>query len=162
MRINLGAFVAAPIQDVFAFFDDPANTLEFNTHARRFEVVAVQPDGRRTIDFEMNSGAKTWMQTVEQEVREPPTKLVTRGGTWTSDRRTFLMTVTTDRSFSVEGDGTRLDVTVEFRLDQPWRRPFWTVLSWIQRGATQLELEHQLYYMTDLIAARHKRNASIE
>jgi hypothetical protein len=150
VAIKLSKVIRAPVDDVFGFLDDPAKTLEFNDHAVDFEVVDVQPDGRRTFDVVMRSGAREWMQTIEQVVREPPTRLMTRGGSWSTDRRQWLLTITTDRRFTTEGDGTRVDVTIDARLDHPFRRPFRAILNWLQRGATRTEFEHQL----DFIARR--------
>ena len=97
MALDISRLIRAPIEDVFSFFDDPSNTLEFNPHAERFEIIDQQPDGRRTYDVVMRSDANEWMQTVEQVLREPPTRLVTRGGSWTTDRQNWLLTITTDR-----------------------------------------------------------------
>ena len=153
-RIHLKAYVPAPIEEVFDFFDDPDNTLEFNQHAERFEVVEVQSDGRRTIDVVMKAGRKTWMQTFEEVVREPPTRLTTQGGTWTTQRDQLELSATTDRRFSVDGDGTRVDVTVDLRLQRPLQRPFWAVLGWLQRGAAQREFERQLSQVAQRLARR--------
>ena len=150
MPISLSTFIRAPIDEVFAFFDDPKNTLAVNEHTVRFEIVDEQPDGRRTFEVVMRAGAKEWTQTIEQVVREPTTRLTTQGGSWTTDRREWVLTVCTDRRFSIEGDGTRVDVTVETRLDHPFRRPFQAILNWLHQGATRTEFEYQL----DLIAAR--------
>ena len=144
MATRISRLIRAPIDEVFAFFDDPANTLEFNPHAKRFEVIDQQRDGRRTYDVVMHSDTRDWMQTVVQELREPPTRLVTRGGTWTTERHSWLLTVTTDRRFSAEGESTRVDVTIDSRLDQPLRRPLQALRNWLSRGATQQEFEHQL------------------
>lgn len=144
MAISLSTVIHAPIEDVFAFFDDFRKTIDVNVHAVRLDVVDTQSDGRRTVDVLMRAGAKEWMQTIEQVVREPPTRLVTRGGTWTKDRRPWLLTVTTDRRFTAEAEGTRVDVTIENRLDDPLRRPQWAILNWLRQGATRREFEHQL------------------
>jgi hypothetical protein len=144
MSTRISRLIHAPIDEVFAFFDDPGRTLEVNPHAERFEVVDQQPDGRRTYDVVMRSDTTEWMQTVEQVRREPPTRLVTRGGSWTTDRDRWLLTITTDRRFSVEGDGTRVDMVIESRLDQPWRRAMNTLRNWLWRGAASQEFEHQL------------------
>jgi uncharacterized protein YndB with AHSA1/START domain len=144
MATRISRIIRAPIDEVFSFFDDPSSTREFNPHAERFEVVDQQPDGRRTYDVVMRSDTNEWMQTVEQVLRVPPTRLVTRGGSWTTDRHRWLLTITTDRRFAVEGDGTRVDVTIESRLDQPLRRPIQAVRNWLWRGAAQQEFEHQL------------------
>jgi hypothetical protein len=144
MAIRISRFIRAPIDEIFSFFDDPSSTLEFNPHAERFEVVDEQPDGRRTYDVVMHSDTNDWMQTVEQLLREPPTRLVTRGGSWTGDRHRWLLTITTDRRFAADGEGTRVDVTIESRLDQPLRRPLHAIRNWLWRGAAQQEFEHQL------------------
>jgi uncharacterized protein YndB with AHSA1/START domain len=156
MATSISRLIQAPIEDVFAFFDDPSRTLEFNPHAERLEVIEQQPNGRRTYDVVMRSDTTEWMQTVEQVLREPPTRLVTRGGSWTSNRQRWLLTITTDRRFSDEGDGTRVDVTFESRLDQPLRRPLQAVRNWLWRGAATQEFEHQLA----LIAKRLEAQAS--
>ncbi|MBA2382839.1 MAG: hypothetical protein H0V73_12080 [Chloroflexi bacterium] len=93
---------------------------------------------------------------MEQVLREPPTRLVTRGRSWTTDRRSWLLTITTDRRFSVEGDGTRIDVTIESRLDQPLRRPLQAVRNWLWRGAAQQEFEHQLTLIAKRLEAAHR------
>lgn len=154
MATHVSRFIRAPIDQVFAFFDDPADTLEFNPHAERFEVVDQQPDGRRTFDVVMRSDTTEWMQTVEQVLREPPTRLITRGGSWTKDRQAWLLAVTTDRRFSAEGDGTRVEVTIESRLDQPLRRPVQAVRNWLWRGAAQQEFEHQLALIAKRLEAQ--------
>jgi uncharacterized protein YndB with AHSA1/START domain len=154
MATHIRRIIRAPIDEVFSFFDDPSSTLEFNPHAERFEVVDQQPDGRRTYDVVMRSDTNEWMQTVEQVLRVPPTRLVTRGGSWTTDRHRWLLTITTDRRFAVEGDGTRVDVTIESRLDQPLRRPIQAVRNWLWRGAAQQEFEHQLALIAKRLEAR--------
>ena len=151
MEIKLSRFIRAPRDEVFAFFDDPANTLQVNEHAVRYEIVDAKPDGRRTFDVTMRSGTKEWMQTIEQVVREPHARLMTRGGSWTTDRRNWLLTVTTDRRLSTEGDGTRVDVTIESTLEQPFRRPFQAIRNWLQRGATRAQFEYQLGAIADRI-----------
>lgn len=153
MTTTVSRFISAPIDEVFAFFDDPGSTLEVNPHAVRFDVVDEQPDGRRTYDVAMRSESGTWMQTVEQVLRQPPTRLVTRGGSWTSDRERWLLTITTDRQFSVEGDGTRVVVRIESKLDHPLRRPAQALRNWLWRGAASQEFEHQLALIAERLEA---------
>lgn len=150
MAISLSRFIDAPVDGVFAFFDDPANTLTVNEHAVSFEVVDTQPDGRRTFDVTMRAGTKDWTQTIQQVVREPATRLTTQSGTWTADRGEWLLIVDTDRRFSIEGNGTRVDVTVEARVCHPWRRPIQAFQNWLHRDVARAEFEHQF----DLIAHR--------
>ena len=153
-RTHLSTYVPAPIDEVFDFFDDPDNTLEFSEHAENMTVVDVQGDGRRTTDVLMKAGRKTWMQTVEQVVRQRPTRLTTRGGTWTTDRERFLLAVTTDLRFSAAEGGTQIDLTSEFRLQRPWRHPFWALLNRLQQGATKRNLEYRMSLVTERIASR--------
>jgi hypothetical protein len=155
MSMRVSRYIHAPIDQVFSFFDDPANTVEFSPHAERFDVIDHQPDGRRTYDVWMRSDARHWMQTVEQVLREPPHRLITRGGSWTSDRSKWLLTITTDRHFSVEGHGTRIDATIETQLDQPLRRPLQAVSNFLQRGAAQRQAEHQLALVAKRIEEHH-------
>ena len=156
MATSITRFVRAPIDEVFSFFDDPGSTLQFNPHAEGFDVIDRRSDGRRTYDVVMRSDTKEWMQTVEQVLREPPTRLLTRGGSWTGDRHRWLLTITTDRRFSVEGDGTRVDVTIETRLDDPLRRPLMAIRNWLWRGAAQQGFEHQLALIAKRIEAQRR------
>jgi hypothetical protein len=156
MSVNLSRLVDAPIDDVFAFFDDPINTLGANDHATHLEIVDVQPDGRRTFDVAMRAGAKEWMQTVEQVQREPPTRLLTHGGTWTTDRHHWLLVVATDLRFSPDGDRTRVNVRVEAHLDRPFRRPLEALRNWIHRGAARAEFERQLDLLANAIEGAGK------
>ena len=144
MAISLSTFIHAPVDEVFAYFDDFATTLTLNDHAVSFEVVDRQPDGRRTFDILMRGGGTEWMQTTEQVVREPPRRLLTRAGSWNVDRLHWILATTTDRRFSTEGDGTRVDVSVETRLDHPLRRPIRAVQNWLQRDLARAEYEYQL------------------
>jgi uncharacterized protein YndB with AHSA1/START domain len=153
---TLSRHIDAPLEHVFSFFDDPSNTIEFNEHAVQFDSVDVQPDGRRTVDVVMGAGSRQWMQTVEQVLRDPPRRLITSGSTWSTDRGHHLLTVTTDRRFSAEGDGTRVDVIIHSRLHQPLRRPVQAIVNWLQRGATQAEFERQLGLIAKRIEERHR------
>lgn len=156
MAINLSTLISAPIDEVYSFFSDPASTLQFNEHAVRFQVVHAQPDGRRTFDVLMRAGSNEWTQTVEELVDEPPIRLVTRGGSWTTDRRQWLLTITTDRRFSREGDGTRVEITIDFKLGQPLRHPAQAIGNWLRRGAARAEFERQLALMAERLEAQHR------
>ena len=156
MRFEVSRSIRAPIDEVFAYFDEPSSALEFSPHAEGVEAVSQRPDGRRTYDILMRADTKEWRQTIEQVLREPPTRLVTRGGSWTTDQSKWLLTVTTDRHFEAEGDGTRVEATIETQLDQPLRRPLQAVRNWLYRGAAQQEFEHQLALITKRIEARRQ------
>lgn len=156
MKFEVSRSIRAPIEEVFAYFDEPSNALEFSPHAQSVATVDRRPDGRRTYDVLMRADAKEWRQTVEQVLREPTTRLVTRGGSWTTDRAKWLLTVTTDRRFEVDGDGTLVEAIIETQLDQPLRRPVQAVRNWLYRGAAQQEFEHQFALIAKRIEARHQ------
>ncbi len=153
MTVILSAIVRAPIDEVFGYFDLAENTAVASEHAVRVDVVDIQPDGRRTCDVVMVAGARQWMQSIEQVVREPPLLLTTRSWTWTRDREQPLLTVLTDRRFSSEPGGTRIDATIDYQLDRPWRRPFLVMTNWLRRGAAQREFERQLSKIVQRIEA---------
>lgn len=153
MRFEVSRSIRAPIDQVFAYFDQPSSALEFSAHAERVETVDQRADGRRTYDVVMRADTREWRQTIEQVLREPPTRLVTRGGSWTTDRSRWLLMVTTDRRFQVEGDGTRVEATIETQLEQPLRRPLQAIRNWLYRGAARQEYEHQLALIAKRIEA---------
>jgi uncharacterized protein YndB with AHSA1/START domain len=155
MRIELTGVIPAPIEDVFDFLDDPANAVRLSEHAADhaagIEVIDSKPDGRRTVDIRMRAGNREWVQTIEQIVRERPTRLVTRGGTWQESQDAVVLAVTTDRRLSTGPDGTHLTLTVDYEPGRP--SLVQSARLWLQRGATRLELEHQLYSLTEHFAS---------
>jgi len=161
MRWNFTIPIAAPIHEVFAFFDDPVATIRFQEHAgqhlKQSRVVEALPDGRRVIDLQMAAGSRAWTQTIVQEVREPPTRLVARSYTWTDDRNARISTIETDRRFSSDETGTRLDVAVSFSVEHPWRNPLAVLLNrLVGNSAGRLEMEHSLHAMARHLEARHR------
>jgi hypothetical protein len=156
MRFEVSRSIRAPIDEVFAYFDEPSSALEFSPHAERVEVVDQGPDGCRTYAVAMRADSREWTQTIEQVLREPPTRLVTRGGSWETDRSNWLLRVTTDRRLTAEGDGTCVESTIEMQLDRPYRRPMQVVRNWLYRGAAQQEFEHQLALIAKRIEARRQ------
>ncbi len=152
--VQVSQTIEAPIERVFAFFDDPANTVAVSPHAQRFEVIAVTADGRRTYDIWIRSVDKEWMQTVEQVLREPGSRLVTRGWSWTNDRSKAALRITTDRQFSEAGRGTRVFATIDAHVDQPLRHPVPWLRNTLARGYAQAEFEHQLAVIAKRIEAQ--------
>ena len=155
MRNSASVLVPAPIEAVFDFLDDPANTLRLGGHAAEHVasvVVVAEQDGRRTFDLKMQAGPKTWSQTVQQTVRDRPARLDTHGWTWVSDRNDPYLQVTTERTLTREAEGTRVSTTVTYT---PRKRPLLgKILGFLQRGQTQLELEHQLHFLAEHFASR--------
>ena len=166
MRAEFGVFVAVPIEEAFAFFDDPVRTLEFQeqakAHFQRADVIEVQPDGRRTIDLFMRAGTRQWVQTIVQEVRQPPTRQVGRSYTWTNDRSRHLSSLSTDRRFATEPGGTRINLVVEFNVERQRLRPVALLLNqlWGNR-AFQVQQEHALHFIAEYLEERHRATARV-
>ena len=156
MRFDLGVFVPGAIDEVFDFLDDPWNTISLGGHAaehvQSITEVASDDEGRRTFDIKMQAGPRAWTQTVQQIVRNRPTRLMTRGWTWVNDREEPALLVMTDRQLSAETGGTRLSMTIDYEPQK--LRTFARVLNLLQRGQTRLELEHQLHFLAERFAAR--------
>ena len=70
MKINARVLIPGPIEAVFDFLDDAANTVSLGSHAADHasdvEEIARADDGRRTFDIKMAAGPRRWTQTVEQ------------------------------------------------------------------------------------------------
>src|SRR5258706_16435080 len=156
MQLTVSVAVPAAIDDVFDFLDDPASMLTVGGHAAEhsqgIDLVGTQPDGRRTFDIRMRAGSREWVQSVEQVLRERPTRLVTRGWTWTENRNDPYLSVTTDRQLTSESGGTRVAMTVQY---EPHKRSLLAfAVNWLQRDRTRIELEHQLHFLAEHFAAR--------
>jgi hypothetical protein len=155
MRISARVYVPAPIEAVFDFLDDPINTLRLGGHAADHVariVVVSEEAGRRTFDLNLQAGPKTWTQTVRQVVRDRPTRLDTDGWTWVNDRNDPYLHVATERTLTAEADGTLVSTSVTYTPRK--RLLFAKLVGWLQRGQTQLELEHQLHILAEHFAAR--------
>jgi uncharacterized protein YndB with AHSA1/START domain len=155
MDLRFETLLPALIEDVFDFLDDPAGTLRLNEHASEHavgvDVIASQPDGRRTVDITMRAGDKTWTQTVEQVLRDRPTRLVSRSWTWTDDRANPTLSIITDRRLSPETDGTRLNMTIHYELASG--SLVQRARLRLQQGAARLEIEHQLHFLAEHFAS---------
>jgi uncharacterized protein YndB with AHSA1/START domain len=159
VKTRLSVTIKAPIDDVFAFFDDPSNLLQFQEHAKghfqRVEVVEVRPDGRRMWDVHMKAGPRTWVQTIDQTLREERVRQFAESWTWTKRRDQRWLTVTTDRHFSRAGEGTKLEMTTVYRLENPWRHPLAFLVNAVWgNSAGKLELEHALHYAIEHLERR--------
>jgi uncharacterized protein YndB with AHSA1/START domain len=158
--------IAAPIDEVFAFFDDPVRLLQFQEHAKdhfqRAEVVEVRPDGRRMWDLHMKAGPRTWVQTIDQTVRQEPIRQSAESWTWTTRREERWLTMTSDRHFSSEGGRTKLELTTASRLDNPWRHPLAFLLNAVWGdSAGKLELEHTLHLAIEHLERRESTPSTI-
>ena len=161
MQTKLSTLIDAPIEQVFDFFDDPARAIAFQDHASqaidRWQVIDEQPDGRRTIDFFMQTGAKRWMQTIVQEVRDRPFRLVSRSYGWAKNRDEPVSFMTSERRLSVDSGKTRVDVQVKFWLAHPWRNPLAALMNAVWGNqAFRIEQEHALYDIAEYLEGRGK------
>jgi len=144
-----------------AFFDDPLQALEFQERPRsllqRAEIVEVLPDGRRTIDLHMRDGRTTWVQTLVQDVREPPSRQVGHSYTWTKARDQVVSRMSSERRFVAEAGGTRVDSIVEFHVERQPRRSLALLVNWVWGNrAFQIEQEHALHFIAEHLEARHR------
>ncbi|HEX9549852.1 MAG TPA: SRPBCC family protein [Candidatus Limnocylindrales bacterium] len=156
MRFEVSADIPAPVEEVFDFPGDQANALKLNEraadHVVGFDIVDTAPDGRRTVDVRMQAGKRAWIQTIEQVVRERPSRLVTRGWTWTERRDEPLMVVMNDRRLAEAASATRLTITADYELR---KAPLTArIMARLQRGATRLELVNGLHLLIDHFASR--------
>jgi len=144
MKIGIVREINAPIEAVFAFLDNPENAVGINPHVVHIEVIERSPDGRQMVDAHLSSPeGLSWAQTIDQVVRQPPSRLMTRAWTWKDDRRHRFLVIETDRHLSSTGERTRLEVTIEGSIDKPFRHPLRVLQSWFHRGTAQREFERQ-------------------
>jgi len=148
LAASASILIPAPVDDVFAFFDDLDNVLEFNPLAERITSIERLPDGRLRCDVQMRAGnGQEFTVRYEQTERQPPIRIVTKahGPSWTA---------VNERRFVQEGSGTRLTVrtTVQYR-----RRFLGTLVAWLRGDLTrtQLELDAVLMAQRERITARH-------
>jgi hypothetical protein len=157
MRTELSAVVPAPIEEVFDFLDDPANTIRLNehvvSHLERSDIVETLPDGRRTVDLHMRRGNQAWVQTIRQVIRERPGRLVSEGGTWTTDRNDLVLAIRTDRRLASVPSGTRLDVTIEGETGRPSLLAHARLL--LQGDFARVEFEHGIQLLVQHFASAH-------
>jgi carbon monoxide dehydrogenase subunit G len=143
--ITASTWTPAPVEDVFEFFDDPDNVLEFNKGAMRIEHLERTPDGRYVVDIAMRGrGGLPYSIRSEQVTREPPHRMTIRasGEGLTSEQH---------REFRAVGAGTEVNVAVTLTYDR-------AVLGWfleiVQRGQVRSELEAILQEIAERLANR--------
>lgn len=148
MRHRVGVFISAPIEVVFAFYDDPANVarLRDDPELVRSDVREVRPDGSRTFDLTFRDAHSQWVQTYIQDVREAPYRHVIRAWTWTADRAKPIAAQRTERRLVAVGLGTRVELDAEMHYPDPWRHLPEVVSAWLWGyAAARSDLEHSLH-----------------
>ena len=145
IKVRTSAWVPGKAEDVFSFFDDPDNSLEFTLGAQRISRMERAPDGRLAYTVAMlSSRGKEFPVEVEQLVRIPPKHLTTRS-------RTPGFTAIHARDFEPENGGTR--VTSVFTA-QTHRGFFGPLLELLQRDRTRLEADAVMQAVVERFAAR--------
>ena len=151
MRVEVSADIPATVEAVFDFLADPANALKLSEHAADhavgLEMGDATPDGRRTFDIRMRAGDRAWVQTIQQLVRERPSRLVTRGWTWTDSRDDPVMEVTTDRRLAPTPSGTRIEMAVDYQVRKASLVD--RVRFRLQREAARLEIVNGVHLLID-------------
>jgi len=145
IKVRTSAWVPGTPEEVFAFFDDPDNMLEFTLGAQRIIRMERAPDGRLRYAVAMLSDyGKEFPVEVEQLVRNPPRHLTTRS-------HTSGFTATNARDFEPENGGTRVTSLFAGQIHRRFLRP---LMEFLQRDRTRLEAEAIMQAVVERFAAR--------
>jgi carbon monoxide dehydrogenase subunit G len=145
IKVRTSAWVPGTPEDVFSFFDDPDNMLEFTPGAQRISRMERAPDGRLTYTVAMlSSRGKEFPVEVEQLVRNPPRHLTTRS-------QTSGFTATHARDFAPENGGTRVTSVFAAQIHRQFLGP---LLELLQRDRTRLEADAIMQAVVQRFAGR--------
>ena len=145
IKVRTSAWVPGTPEDVFSFFDDPDNMLEFTPGAQRISRLERAPDGRLTYTVAMlSSRGNDFPVEVEQLVRNPPKHLTTRS-------QASGFTATNARDFEPEKGGTRVTSVYAAQIH---RRLFGPLLEFLQKDRTRLEADAIMHAVVQRFAAR--------
>ena len=126
-RVRARVDIAAPVDEVFAFFDDLAHAAVLVPQLAAIRHVEPRPDGGRAVDYATRGrdGALQFARS-EHVVYEPPRRTVTKSV------QSGVETIAT-REFTPTATGTRVDATVAWSVPiryvaglvaMPLRRPY--------------------------------------
>ena len=126
-RVRARVDIAAPVDEVFAFFDDLAHAAVLVPQLAAIRHVEPRPDGGRAVDY-ATRGRDGALRTARSEhvVYEPPRRTVTRNVQ-------AGVTTTMTREFVPTGAGTRVEARLEWEvpvryvgsiIGAPLRRPY--------------------------------------
>jgi uncharacterized protein YndB with AHSA1/START domain len=129
--ISASAWIPAPVEDVFAFFDDPDSILEFFPGDPRIKVFGRSPDGRLSYELTCTGRkGKEFRMTGRQLIREPPSRIVTES---VGPRFKGI----SERTLSPQGEGTRVTITARTRFHLGMFGP---IVELLQREHIRLEV----------------------
>jgi ligand-binding SRPBCC domain-containing protein len=111
--LRMRGWVAAPIDEVFAFFDDPRNLQRLTPPPARIELVRVEPDPPRRgseLEFRYGIGPVTRRWLVRLVEHDPPHRLVDE--TLSGPVRRFRH----EHRFRAGRHGTWIEDRIEYRV----------------------------------------------
>jgi len=113
-RVRQAVVIDAPVEKVFAYLDDPENSLALVPQLVEVKEIEPLPNGGHRIRFvALGRGGRLCEWVSEHLEREPNRLVVVRA-------RTEGVTTTAVRRFEETAKGTRLTGEVEYRVDIPW------------------------------------------
>jgi carbon monoxide dehydrogenase subunit G len=145
IKVRTSVWVPAPPEEVFAFFDDPDNMLEFTPAAQRISRFERLVDGRLSYAVTMlGSNGMEFGVEVEQVERNPPKQLTTRS-------HASGFTSTNARDFVPENGGTRVTSLFAAQIHRGFLSP---LMELLQRDRTRLEADAIMHAVVARFAAR--------
>ena len=145
IKVRTSVWVPASPEEVFAFFDDPDNLLEFMPAAQRITRFERLADGRLSYAVTMlGANRMEFSVEVEQVERNPPNHITTRS-------QASGFTSTNARDFVPEDDGTRVTSQFAAQIHRRFLRP---LMELLQRNRTRLEGEAVMHAVVERFAAR--------
>jgi uncharacterized protein YndB with AHSA1/START domain len=127
--------IAAPVERVFAFFDDPANARLLVPSLVKLTSVETLPDGGRRIEYETRNKKGAIVEATSEHVEyDPPHRTVTQGeqsGIRTTSTRIFVPIAT----------GTQVLATIEWSAPVKYLA---AIVSSPLRGPLRRSLRHSL------------------
>jgi len=146
-RVRAQVDIDAPVEKVFAFFDDPANAeLLVPSFWAVLSVEELPNGGRRTEYTTRNKRGDLVDATSEHLDYDPPHSTVTRG------EQSGIATTST-RRFEARATGTRIDATIE------WSAPVKYLSSLVGsplRGPLKRSLRYSLRAAKDALESAHQ------
>ena len=148
-RVRGTVTIRAPIEDVFAFFDDPRRAAELEPGTAEVEAVEPLPNGGHRVRTRMRGRGGRLCEAVTEDIeRVPFERSVTR-----TEMDGVRMTNT--RRFSPTADGTRLDLEIEYSVHLPWpQKVFVPVIEFQWRRPSRRNIRRALARVKEMLEAR--------
>lgn len=144
-RVRQAILIAAPVETVFAYLDEPENGLALVSQLVEVREVASLPNGGHRLRFVALGRRGTPCEWVSETLERVPNQTVvvraqTEGYTSTAVRR-----------LDETPDGTRLSGEVEYRIDVPWPQK---LLVPVMEFQARRPMRKQLRTVLELVKAR--------